>query len=51
MFCELAMMFDRIAYEFRRFENDRHPAPNRNGPIHRRASAAGSTWLARLTSA
>ena len=51
MFCDLAMMFDRIAHEFRRFENDRQRASARNEPTNHRASAAGSSWLARLTSA
>jgi hypothetical protein len=29
-FLDLAMMFDQLAYEFRRFENARHRAPAKN---------------------
>jgi hypothetical protein len=41
MLCDLAMMFDQIAYEFRPFENDRPRVSVGNEPIDRRASGVG----------
>ena len=50
MFRDLAMMFDRIAREFRRFEKDRDRASVRNEPTNHRA-AAGPRWHATPISA
>jgi len=51
MFCDLAMMFDQLAYEFRRFENDCRRASVRNEQTSSRTSTSRSSWLARLISA
>jgi hypothetical protein len=51
MFCDLAMMFDQLAHEFRRFENERQRASVRNETTNHRGPDARSTWLARLASA
>jgi hypothetical protein len=51
MFCDLAMMFDQLAHEFRRFENERDRAPVRNQTTNHRGRDAHSTWLARMASA
>jgi hypothetical protein len=50
MFCDLAMMFDQLAYEFRRFENGRRRASVRNEQTDSRTPSVRSSWLARLTS-
>ena len=51
MFSDLAMMFDRLAHEFRLFENGRHRAPAGSETTSHRLPGAGSTWLKRLVSA
>jgi len=51
MFCELAMMFDQLAHEFGRFENERHRASIRNQTTNDREPVGRPTWLARLASA
>ena len=43
MFCDMAMMFDQLAYQFRRFENTRHRAPARNQTTNHRGPDGCST--------
>jgi hypothetical protein len=51
MFSELAMMFDKLAHEFRRFENGPHRASAGSETTSHRLPGASSTWLKRLVSA
>ena len=50
-FCDLAMMFDQLAYDFKRFENEKRQASVSSEVAHRGTFGASSSWLSVLTSA
>ena len=51
VFCDLAMMFDQLAYDFKRFEKEKRQASVSNEVAHRGTFGASSSWLTMLTSA
>ena len=51
MFCDLAMMFDQLAYYFRRFEKEGFGAPVNNEPKNHPLLAGDMTSRMRSTSA
>ena len=51
IFCDLAMMFDQLAYDFKRFENEKRQASVSSEVAHRGTFGASSSWLSVLTSA
>ena len=51
IFCDLAMMFDQLAYDFRRFEKE-EPQTSVSREVARRGTfGASSSWLTMLSSA
>jgi hypothetical protein len=45
------MMFDQLAYDFKRFENEKRQASVSSEVAHRGTFGASSSWLSVLTSA
>jgi hypothetical protein len=49
VFCDLAMMFDQLAYDFKRFEKERRQTSVSSEVTRLGRFGASSSWLTMLT--